>query len=80
MLQKEMMNRELPEVLIKKWKMDSFSERYFCNSWALYAWLLHNLHLKSGVASSYIRYHEPRVAGRKPFSVGGSVSRNRPYI
>ena len=35
---------------------------------------------KSGVASSYIRYHEPRVAGRKPFSVGGSVSRNRPYI
>lgn len=29
MLQKEMMNRELPEVLIKKWKMDSFPKDTF---------------------------------------------------
>lgn len=80
MLQKEMMNRELPEVLIKKWKMDSFPKDTFATVGHYTLGCYTTYISKSGVASSYIRYHEPRVAGRKPFSVGGSVSRNRPYI
>lgn len=52
--------QELPEILIKKWKMDSSSERYFCNSWALYAWLLHNLHLK--IRSCCVVYPVSRTA------------------
>lgn len=39
-------NQGLPEMLIRKWKTDSFSEKYFCNSWALFVWSLRSLHHK----------------------------------